>query len=229
MPNTHFRVSYKVFIFLFIYIFGLFFFFFVPFYFEDSGEVTGKSWGRERGAGSAKDLEGVAVSAVGYRRRQSLTSFFYFYSWRNEGGNSLYGHSGKARPRIHGLVQEQERAPQHASSDSYARDLPGKNVSKEVCFWLKGKDNFVQLPKEPRITWTMDAVCFSGQQGVSHLCLLTNFYKQGPVRRWICISFDTERWSGLSYKRSRSWFRTADGKWNGIKCLFCWWSVLVSI
>ncbi len=36
----------------------------------------------------------------------------------------------------------------------------------------------------------------------------------------ICPSFDTERWSGPSYKRSRSWFRTADGKWNGIKCLY---------
>ncbi len=45
------------------------------------------------------------------------------------------------------------------------------------------------------------------------------FYKQGPVRRWICTSFDTERWSGPSYKRSRSWIGTVDGKWNGIKCL----------
>ncbi len=90
MPNTHFRVSYKVF-FLYIYIYGLFFFFFVPFYFEDSGEVTGKSWGRERGAGSAKDLEGVAVSAVGYRRRQSLTSFFIFIHDVMKGGTLYMG------------------------------------------------------------------------------------------------------------------------------------------
>ncbi len=41
----------------------------------------------------------------------------------------------------------------------------------------------------------------------------------GPVRRWLCTWFDTERWSDLSYKRTRSWFRTAVGKWNGIKCL----------
>ncbi len=45
------------------------------------------------------------------------------------------------------------------------------------------------------------------------------FYKQGPVWRWICTSFDTERWSSPSYKRSRSGFRTTDGKWNSIKCL----------
>ncbi len=38
------------------------------------------------------------------------------------------------------------------------------------------------------------------------------FYKQGPVRRWICTSFDTERWSGPSDKRSRSCFGTAGGK-----------------
>ncbi len=35
------------------------------------------------------------------------------------------------------------------------------------------------------------------------------FYEPGPVRHWNCTSFDTER----------SWFRTADGKWNGIECL----------
>ncbi len=52
------------------------------------------------------------------------------------------------------------------------------------------------------------------------------FYKQGPFRRWICTSFDTQRWSGGSYIRSQSWFRTAGGKWNGITCLFCWQSVL---
>ncbi len=45
------------------------------------------------------------------------------------------------------------------------------------------------------------------------------FYKQVPVRHWICASFSTERWSSPSYKRSRSWFRTADSKRNGIKCM----------
>ncbi len=66
----------------------------------------------------------------------------------------------------------------------------------------------------------MDAVCFSGSATEFYKCVCwRTFYKQGPVRRWICKLFDTERWSGPSYKRSRSWFRTADDKWNGIKCL----------
>ncbi len=26
------------------------------------------------------------------------------------------------------------------------------------------------------------------------------FIKQGPIRRWICTWFNTERWSGPSYK-----------------------------
>ncbi len=51
------------------------------------------------------------------------------------------------------------------------------------------------------------------------------FYKQGPLRRWICTVWYS-KWSGGSYIRSQSWFRTAGGKWNGITCLFCWQSVL---
>ncbi len=34
---------------------------------------------------------------------------------------------------------------------SAAQDLIEKNVSTEVCLWLLGKDNLVQLPKEPSI------------------------------------------------------------------------------
>ncbi len=87
-------------------------------------------------------------------------------------------------------------------------------------FWLWRKDNLVKLPEEPSITWTVDAVCFSGEATEFLKCVCwRTFYKQGPVRRWICTLFNTERWSSPSYKRSRSWFRTDDGKWNGIKCL----------
>ncbi len=53
-----------------------------------------------------------------------------------------------------------------------------------------------------------------------HKCVCCRtFYNQGPVQHCICTPFDTDRWSGPSYKISQSWFRTADGKWNGIKCL----------
>ncbi len=33
-----------------------------------------------------------------------------------------------------------------------------------------------------------------------------------------------DRWNSPSYKRSRSWFRTADAKWNGMS-VFCWLSL----
>ncbi len=46
------------------------------------------------------------------------------------------------------------------------------------------------------------------------------FYKQGPLRRWICTSFDTQRWSGGSYIRSQSWFRTAGVKWTASHVCF---------
>ncbi len=126
----------------------------------------------------------------------------------------------RARPRTQRPARAQECTHQRASFGCTARDSLGNNISKEVCFWLWGKDNLVQLPEEPSVTWTVDIVCFSGAatEFWKYVCWRT-FYKQGPVRRWICTSFDTERWSGPSYKRSRSWFRTADGKWNGIKCL----------
>ncbi len=107
------------------------------------------------------------------------TSFGKFFSIMaladvNDGGTPYMGISpGRTRPCTHRPERERERTHQCASFGCTARDSLGKNVSKEVCFWL---------------------------------C-------------WICTSFDTERWSGLSYKRSRSWFRTADSKWNGIKCL----------
>ncbi len=70
-------------------------------------------------------------------------------------------------------------------NNSAVQDLLEKNVSKEVCFWLWGKDNLVQLPKEPSVTWTVDAVCFSGEatEFCKCVCLFLSFrwwmfYKQ---------------------------------------------------
>ncbi len=108
--------------------------------------------------------------------------------------------------------QEQEHAHQRASFSCTARDSLGKNSLKKCVCDFKGKITLFSFPKEHRVRWTVDAVfCFfRGSNGVSQVCLLTNFYKQGPVRCWICISFDTERWNSPSYKRSRSWIRTSD-------------------
>ncbi len=144
--------------------------------------------------------------------------------------------SGFVEERVRARIDqsENESVPSQCASIGTlaARASLGKNVSKEVCFLVVREDNLVQLPKEPTVTWTVDIVCFSGaaMEFLKCFCWRT-FYKQGPIRRWICTSFNTERWSGPSYKRSRSWFRTADGKWNGIKCLFCWRSeqVLVTL
>ncbi len=98
---------------------------------------------------------------------------------------------------------------------------------KKCVFGCEAKITLFNIPKQPIVTWIVDAVCFSGQQWEFLKCVCwRTFYKPGPVRCWICASFDTERWSSPSYKRSRSWFRTADGKWNSIQYLFCWRSAL---
>ncbi len=139
----------------------------------------------------------------------------------------------RTRPYMHRAEWERESAHQRGSIGRLAaRASLGKNVSKEVCFWLWGKDNLVQLPKTThRYVNSGYSLFFRGSNGVSQVFCWRTFYKQGPIRRWICTSFNTERWSGPSYKRSRSWFRTADGEWNGIKWLFCWQSeqVLVTL
>ncbi len=87
---------------------------------------------------------------------QVSESFFDRCSWwRKQGWNSLYGRFSR------------KSAPMHTSTRSRARARPSTrfirqhtNVSKEVCFWLWGKYNLVQLPEEPSVTWTVDAVCF---------------------------------------------------------------------
>ncbi len=139
--------------------------------------------------------------------------------WRKRRWNSLYGHFSRKNMPLHASTGARA-ANQHASISSAARDSLGKNVSKEVCFWLWGKDNLVQLPKTTqRYVNSGYSLFFWCSNGVSQVFCWRMFYKQGPIRRWICTWFNTERWSGPSYKRSRSWFRTADGKWNSIKCL----------
>ncbi len=53
----------------------------------------------------------------------------------NDGGNSLYGHFSRKNTPLHASTRARA-ANQHASIGSAARDSLGKNVSKEVCFWL---------------------------------------------------------------------------------------------
>ncbi len=107
-------------------------------------------------------------------------------------------------------------------------------MSPQKCvFGCEGKITLFSFPKKPVLCEQWMQFVFPGQQWsfasvftCSHHLLWQMFYKQGPVRCWICTLFDTERWIGPSDKRSRSWFETADGKWNCIKFLFCWQSAL---
>ncbi len=142
--------------------------------------------------------------------------------WRKRRWNSLYGHFSRKNASVHASTRVRARARPSTRFNRQAGNtgLAREEFSKEVCFWLWGKDNLVQLPKRThRYVNSGYSLFFRGSNGVSQVFCWRTFYKQGPIRRWICTSFNTERWSGPSYKRSRSWFRTADGKWNGIKCL----------
>ncbi len=109
---------------------------------------------------------------------QVSESFFSIMSLAdvNAGGTPYMGISpGRAHPRMHWPARERERAHQRASFGCTARDSLGKNVSKEVCFWLWGKDNLVQLPK--RTQCYVNSGCslfFWVSNGVSQGCLLTN-------------------------------------------------------
>ncbi len=111
---------------------------------------------------------------------------------------------GRTRPCTHRPERERERAHQRASIGRLAaRDSLGKNVSKQVCFWLWGKDNLVQLPKRThRYVNRGYSLFFWGSNGVSQVFCWRTFYRQGPIRRWICTSFNTERWSGKNTARS---------------------------
>ncbi len=158
-----------------------------------------------------------------FRVRTSLESFFSIVVLDdvNDGGTPYMGISpARTCPCTHRPEWERERALNALQSAGWQHGTRSGRMSLKKCFWLWGKDNLVQLPKRThRYVNSGYSLFFRGSNGVSQVFCWRTFYKQGPIRRWICTSFNTERWSGPSYKRSRSWFRTADGKWNGNKCL----------
>ncbi len=113
---------------------------------------------------SKNDLEvwlSISVAKIFLPGSYKFRKVFFNHGscWRKRRWNSLYGHFS------------QKNAPVHASTGARARACPSthfiqlhctglaqeEHVSKEVCFWLWGKDNLVQLPEEPSITWTVDA------------------------------------------------------------------------
>ncbi len=126
----------------------------------------------------------------------------------NDGGTPYMGISpGRTRPwRID--QSENESAPINAlqSAGWQHGTRSGRMSLKKCVFGCEGKITLFSFPKEPTVTWTVDIVCFSGVE--------MEFLKCFVDERFI-----NKAQFGPSYKRSRSWFRTADGKWNGNKCL----------
>ncbi len=86
------------------------------------------------------------------------------------------------------------------------RTCSGRMSPKKCVFDCKGKITLFSFPKNPVLR---NAVCSFLEATEFRKCVV---YKKGPVRRWISTWFDTERWSGPSNKRSRSWFGTTGGK-----------------
>ncbi len=121
---------------------------------------------------------------------QDSESFFNCGScWRKWWWNSLYGHFSRKNASCARIDR------------SKSKSVAINTLRPAALLW--GKDNLVQLTLLfGTATEFLKCVCWR------------MFYKQGPVRRWICTSFNTERWSGPSYKRSRSWFRTAESLIN---------------
>ncbi len=140
--------------------------------------------------------------------------------WRKQRWNSLYGHISRENAPVHTSTGASARARARAQPSTRFIRLHGKNVSK-LCFWLWGKEPCSASRRTQRYVNSGCSLFFQGSNGVSQVCLLTNVYKQGPVRCWIFTSFNNERWSSPSYKRFRSWFRTADGMCFAVIALKC--------
>ncbi len=136
-----------------------------------------------------------------------------------KGGTPYMGISHRRmRPCTHRPEREQERF-NALHPAALHRTRSGRMSLKKCVFGCKGKITLFSFPKNPALRKQWIQFVFGAAMEILKCVCWRKFYKRGPVRRWICASLVTERWSGLSYKRSRSWFRTADGKLNGIKCL----------
>ncbi len=123
------------------------------------GQSFKKKFGRITEYFCAKNLTSGFVQVS-----ESFFSIVVLYDV-NDGGTPYMGIS---RPCTHRPEWERERAHQRASFGCTARDSLGKNVSKEVCFWLWGKDNLVQLPKTThRYVNSGYSLFFRGSNGVS--------------------------------------------------------------
>ncbi len=99
--------------------------------------------------------------------------------------------------RARTCIDQSESVPINALHSAALHGTRSGRMSLKKCFWLWEKDNLVQLPKiTHRYVNSGYSLFFRGSNGVSQVFCWRTFYKQGPIRRWICTSFNTERWSG---------------------------------
>ncbi len=139
----------------------------------------------------------------------------------NDGGTPYMGISpGRTRPCTHRKSKSTAiNTARYTQAALLHGTRSGRLSLKKCVFGCEGKITF-SFPKNPALSKLWMQFVFPGQQmSFSSVVCLRTFYKQGLVRRWICAKCNTERCSSPSYKRSRSWFWTADSKWNGITCL----------
>ncbi len=122
-----------------------------------------------------------------------LTSFAKFFSIMAlpdvmKSGTPYMGiFPGKARPaRIN--LSERKSTPINSLHPAALHGTPSGRMSLKKCvFGCKGKITLFSFPKEPSVTWTVDAVGFSWAATECCKCVCwRTFYKQCPVRRWIC-------------------------------------------
>ncbi len=145
-----------------------------------------------------------------FRVRTSFGEFFSIVVLDdvNDGGIPYMGISpGRTRPYTHRPESESESAPINAlqSAGWQHGTRLGRMSLKKCVFGCEGKITLFSFPKRThRYVNSGYSLFFRGSNGVSQVFCWRTFYKQGPIRRWICTSFNTERWSGPSYKRSRS-------------------------
>ncbi len=109
--------------------------------------------------------------------------------------------------RAHMSTRARARASPSTSSAALHRTCSRRMSLTKCVFGCKGKITLFSFPKNSALCEQWMQFILPGQQwSFKCVSLFTSFrwrmfYKQGPVRWLICISFDTERWSGPSDKR----------------------------
>ncbi len=101
----------------------------------------------------------ISVPKIFLPGSYKFRNFFFDHgsSWRNE-----YGHFSRKSTPAHASISIVPLNVSHPVALHETR--LGRMSLKKCVFGCKGKITLFSFPKEPSVTWTVDAVCFSGQQ-----------------------------------------------------------------